>query len=339
MAREGDTRLQDVGEDALVAGIARMAGTSDPRVIVGIGDDAAVLKPPREGKALIVTVDCQVEDIHFRRRYATPHDIGWKSLAINLSDVAAMGGLPRHAVVSLVLPPDLQTHWLEELYRGITELAAAYGVTVVGGNLSGTTGPIMVDVTVLGEVEDHLLLRRGGAGEGDRLIATGTLGAAATALVMLERGLSPDREQLLNRHLRPRPRVHEGRLVAVSGLATAMIDLSDGLATDLLRLCDAGNLGVRIEGDAVPIDAATREAARVLTIDALEIAVAGGEDYEMLIAAPPARADSLVRRLREETGTAATVIGEFVDRSRGRVLVRDGQDTPLAPRGWDHFHP
>lgn len=338
MALGGDARLQDTGEVALVSAIARIVGASDPSVIVGIGDDAAVVKRPPDGSVLIVTVDSQVEDVHFRRSYATAYDIGWKSLAINLSDVAAMGGLPRHAVVSLMVPQDLQVGWLEDLYRGMTALAAPHGVQVVGGNLSSIAGPIITDVTVLGEVEEHLLLRRDGAGEGDLLIVTGALGASATALAMLDQGLALDDRQLSARHLRPQPRVHEGRVAALSGWATAMIDLSDGLATDLLRLCDAANLGVRVEGNALPIDTATREAAATLGADALEIAVAGGEDYELLIAAPAERADSLVRRLREETGTAATVIGELVERSEGRVLLRDGQQKPLAPRGWDHFH-
>jgi len=246
--------------------------------------------------------------------------------------------VPRHALISLAVPPTLELRWVDDLYYGLEELSAAFGVTIVGGNLATTTGPIVVDVTVLGEVEEDLVVRRTGAREGDRLLVTGTLGAPAAALLAWEARVEiPERDRLLTAHRRPRPRVHEGRVVSQSRWATAMIDLSDGLATDLTRLCDANGLGVRLEADALPVDPGLYQVAHQLRIDALDLALRGGEEYELLVAAPPAHAQALAERIRTEVGTAATVIGEFVPAAQGRAVECQGRRVPLLPTGWDHF--
>jgi len=330
-------RLADLGEPGILEAIRRAAPAADPAVLVGIGDDAAVVRG-RADRALIVTCDSQLEGVHFRRASAAPFDVGWKAMAVNLSDVAAMGGVPRFALVSLALPVALALPWVEELYRGLTEVGGAYGVTVIGGNLSRTPGPITVDVTLLGEVEAGLVVRRTGARAGDRVLVTGTLGASGAGRRLAGRGRRlPGRARLVAAHRRPTPRVHEGRAAALSGHVTAMIDLSDGLAADLIRLCEANELGVRLDADAVPIGDEVRGAAALLGIDALALALYGGEDYELLMASPPARAAALADRLRAETGTPATIVGTFLPAGEGRHVIAGGTAIPLAARGWDHF--
>lgn len=337
MQHSAAARLAEVGEAGILEAIRRAVTVTDPAVVVGIGDDAAVVRC-RPDRDLIVTCDIQIEGIHFRRASAAPFDIGWKAMAINLSDVAAMGGIPRFALVSLALPAELSLQWVEELYRGLTEIGGAYGVAVIGGNLSRTAGPITVDVTLIGEIEDGAVVRRTGARAGDRLLATGTLGASGAGRQLAEQGMQlPGRERLIAAHLRPSPRVHEGRVAALSGWATAMIDLSDGLATDLSRLCDVNNLGVRVDASAVPIADEVRAAAAALGIDALDLALFGGEDYELLMASPRAHAGALADRITSETGTPAAIIGTFVPSEEGRQVITDGRSVPLAARGWDHF--
>lgn len=329
--------LRAIGEAGVVAAIDRMLATTDSAVIVGIGDDAAVLESLAAGRQLVVTTDMQLEDVHFRLAYATPYDVGWKAMAVNLSDIGAMGGVPRYAVISLALRSELELRWVEELYGGLREAGAEFGLLIVGGNLARTTGSIVVDVTAIGEVETGRVIRRAGAQVGDRLLVTGALGASAAGRHVLERGIADRHPTLAAAHLRPQARVHEGRLAAQSGWARAMIDLSDGLATDLGRLCDANGLGVRVDGASLPINALTREVAAELRINMLELALYGGEDYELLIAASPSHADALATRLRTDVGTPATVIGEFVAPAQGRSVENRGERITLEPRGWDHF--
>jgi thiamine-monophosphate kinase len=210
-------------------------------------------------------------------------------------------------------------------------------VSIVGGNLARTSGPIVVDVTAIGEVEQDQFVQRTGAKVGDRLLVTGALGGSAAGRHALERRVAAHYPTLVDAHLHPHPRVHEGRLVARSGWATSMIDLSDGLATDLWRLCEANGLGVRVNGTMVPINAPTKAAAARIGLDAFELAIYGGEDYELLFSVPPSHADSLAARLQNEVGTPATIIGEFVEPSQGRYFEYSGKRITLEPRGWDHF--
>ncbi len=337
MPAKDERGVRDVGEAGLLATIERIVRAADPSVIVGIGDDGAVLRPSGS-RVLVATTDMLVEDVHFKLAYASAYDIGWKTLAVNLSDIAAMGAIPRHALVSLAVPSHLALSWVESLYQGISAVGAPFGVTVVGGNLAQSPGPIIVDATVLGEVEEDCVVRRTGARPGDRLLVTGTLGASAVGRSLLERGAGrSDDNGFAAAHLRPTPRVHEGRVVALSRWASAMMDLSDGLATDLWRMCEANRLGVSIDGAAIPVDPRTQDLAKRTNVDAFEAAMFGGEDYELLIAVPPAHTDALATRVRVDVGTSVAVIGEFVDLVQGRRVKRGGKWIPLEPRGWDHF--
>jgi len=320
-------------------------------VVLGIGDDTAALRWT-PGALVLATTDALVEDVHFRRATSAAADTGWKALAINASDIAAMGGVPKHAIVSLMLPGDLEAAWVDGLYDGLLEMAGEADVAVVGGNLAQAP-VVVVDVALLGEVAPELLVRRVGARPGDLLAVTGTLGRAAAGLAVLEGlGDTPDDpalDRLLAAQRRPRPRLREGRALAETGAVRAMIDISDGLLLDLWRLCEASGLSVRLDAGRVPADpdvvavmaaaaAVAPGGTRAGSSHALDLALAGGEDYELLFAVAPEDADRVLRGLVEETGTPATVVGEFTGHGTSRIVVDEGGLVrQLDPGGWTHF--
>lgn len=334
----GRRTLRDLGERGLIERIRRRARSPDPEVLVGIGDDAAVLR--WGGGTLLVTTDTLLEDVHFRRRTVLPRDLGAKALAVNLSDIAAMGGEPRFALLALAAPPATRVADIDELYAGLEEMAAAHDVTLVGGDTCAAPDRLLLTLTVLGRVEGPPL-RRAGARPGDAILVTGTLGASAAGLAALERGglpLAPEALRLLHRaHRRPTPRVREGRLIHASGAATAMIDLSDGLATDLGHLARESGVGATVHLAALPVAEATREAARLLGLEPWRWAASGGEDYELLFTAAPDRAAALAARVATDTGTPVSVIGEVRPAADGvRFVDAAGRPVPVAP-GFDHF--
>ncbi len=332
-------RIGDVGEFPLIARLAEIVGRTRPDVAVGIGDDAAALDLGGEDLVLL-TVDSQVEGRHFVRDRIQPQLLGRRLLAVNASDIAAMGGRPTHAVVSVVLPPELELAWVEALCAGLGEEADRLGVAVVGGNVARSGDGIVLDLTLVGRVARGHLLTRSGAKVGDLVLVTGSLGEAAAGLYLSEHPevAEPDRKALLARHLAPTPRVREGQVIAASGLATAMIDLSDGLAGDVGHVCDRSGVGVRIHAGSLPVSAAVRRVAEQAGKMPWELALFGGEDFELLFTAPPHAAEGLVTRIAAQTGTPASVVGEVLPAAAGRWLVLpEGRAVPLEPRGFTHF--
>ena len=332
--------LSDLGEFGLIARLRARWPSLPEGVVVGPGDDAAVVRAG-PGRLLLFTVDAMVEDVHFRRRWMPPRDLGWKAMAQNISDIAAMGGRPTHGLICLSLPGDLATEFVDALYDGLDAAAAEYGASIIGGDIVGSTGAIAISVSLLGEAEEGLLMRRSGATPGDVLMVTGALGDAAAGLRVLEMGEMPleGETEAVARHLRPAPRLDEARILARSGQVTAAIDLSDGLASDAARMAEESGVGVRVYEERLPIGLACAEVAQRLGLEALELAVGGGEDYELLVAVGPDGADRLADLLRHEMATPITAVGEVVEPGRGLVLVRaDRSETPL--RGaFDHFAP
>jgi thiamine-monophosphate kinase len=306
-------------------------------VVVAPGDDAAVVE---SGDGLqVLTTDLLVEGVDFDRRWMSPEDLGYRGIVVNVSDVAAMAGRPRFALVGLGLPTDVDSTWVGRLYDGIAEAAGEYGLTVVGGDLS-RSAEVVLAVTITGDVAADGIVTRSGARPGDRIVVTGRLGGAAGGLVFATRELapaSPPWTQRLARALRrPRARVAEGQILAERG-ATAMLDVSDGLARDLGRLCRAGGVGAEVHMDRVPVDADLVELAGVASIDPLELALGGGDDFELVATLPVEGLDGAVEALREGVGTELTDIGSIVQ-GEGLVALRaDGSRTPLPELGWDHF--
>jgi thiamine-monophosphate kinase len=304
---------------------------------VGPGDDAAVVSGTRNQR-LVVTTDAVVEGVHFSRAYASPADIGHRALAVNLSDLAAMGATPRWALLSLVLPGSTREADVEELVDGLAALAVRHGVSVIGGNITSTEGPLVVDVTAGGEVSPRKWLTRSGARPCDAIYVSGTIGAAAAGLEMLRSAPGsrlPD-PGCVARHLRPEPRVRLGTAVGRAKAATAAMDLSDGLADALEQVASASGAGVRVDAAALPIDPGARAWWLAQGVDPVMAAVAGGDDYELLLAVPRKRHGALRSAVRHVADPALTKIGEFTKDPRERVLFDAGKEVAL-PKGFEHF--
>lgn len=309
-------------------------------VEVGIGDDGAVLVPT-PGARLVATTDLLIEDVHFRRRYTEPADIGWKSLAVNLSDVAAMGARPRWALIALACPGDTTMDEIEAFYTSTLALGSEHGVAIVGGDTSASPTGWFVTVSVLGETVRAPKLR-GGARTGDVVAVTGPLGRSAAGLAVLERpkapaGVSADAlARLTAAHLRPRPRVAEGSWLGSADGVTALIDISDGVATDLGHIAEESEVGARVDLDRLPIDDDTRAVARALGADPAAWATGGGEDYELLLTCNPTALPRVTAELERTSGTRLIPIGEIV--AGGGVVFTDTRGrSRSAVSGFEHF--
>ena len=330
----------ELTEVELVRAIRKLLAGDAPGVVVPVGDDAAVVEPGEHHA--ILTADMLVEGVHFRRDAISAHDLGRKALTVNVSDVAAMGGSPRYGLASVGLPPSVESPWIVELYGGMREAADDYGMTVVGGD-TNRAGGLVVSVAVYGEVAKGRAVTRSGARPGDRLVVTGRLGAAAGGLRLaqtepedvMEILGEPWARALVAALQRPTARVGEGQTLARSG-ATAMIDLSDGLALDLTRLCAASEVGARVRLADLPVAPELDELARSADVDPLEFAVQGGEDYELLATMPAEDVEAARAALAERYRTPLTEIGE-VTSADVVVVAADGSERPLAAEGWDHF--
>ena len=309
------------GEFELIASLARRLDPDDDGL--GIGDDAAAWQPSA-GALVVATTDMLVEGVHFRLDWTSPRDLGWKALAVNLSDLAAMGATPGRALVSVALLPG-QAALVEEMYEGLSELARLTGTRIVGGDTVRSPGPLVVNVALIGEAEPGRLLRRDGAAPGDLLVSTGPIGASAAGLALLlegdrERLARPEAASLLAAHHRPQPRLAAGLALARLRLRCA-IDVSDGVASEAWHLARAGGVAIRVDVDRLPLDPA---AVSIFgEAKARELAVAGGEDYQLLFTAPEARLAEVAAALGDDR---PTVVGEVVGlRAGGHVeLVAAG---------------
>ena len=306
---------------------------------LGIGDDAAVIEPARNALD-VLTTDSLIEDVHFKRAWTSARAIGAKAVAVNLSDLAAMGATPRAVLLSLALPGDLSIDDFDGLIDGVVETAGSAGAPLVGGNLARSPGPLVVDVTAIGAVGRRRVMTRGGGRPGDLLFVTGSIGAAAAGWRALESGVNraaADQSLLecIVRYERPEPRTLCGRIVGARRAASACLDLSDGLAAGVRQIAEASGLGAVVEGGLVPMHPGALAWAGRTGQDPLTFAVGGGEDYELLFAVPAARRRSFLGALRRCPGLPATEIGRL-RREPGVWLSRDGALEPM-PEGFQHF--
>ena len=326
--------LRDVGEFPLIERLLARLPRASARVIVGPGDDAAASTPPAPGSLLVSTVDMLAEGVDFTAAFP-PRSIGRKAIAVNLSDLAAMGAKPTGVLIALAAPASTEVAWVESLYDGIGAICAEHGVDVLGGDVSRASGAgITISVTALGEVPAAKLVKRSGARVGDRVCVSGSLGDAAAGLERVLRGDASSDDPLVLRQLEPRPRSALGAALGDAGIARAMIDVSDGFLADLGHLLDASHVGARIETAKLPI---SRALAALGDKASLRHALAGGEDFELIVALAPADLERAAG-ITEATGVTLTDVGVFVERL-GTTLVRaDGTELPPPSRvGWDHF--
>lgn len=320
------------GEHALIEWLRRHLPAPGPDVIVGIGDDAAVLRPPRNA-FLVQTTDALVDGVHFSSRLMSADAIGRRAVAVNLSDLAAMAARPDWLLLSLVLPDTFPTASFEAMVTGAADAARAAGAVIVGGNITRTSGPLVVDVTVTGHVRPRRLLRRDTARAGDELWLTGSIGGAAAGLAMLEAGALGD-EACVARYTAPRPRLREAWAMARDGAARAAIDLSDGLADAVRQLAAASGTGARIDAAALPLEPSGAAWQQARGRDPLFEALHASDDYELLFAVGP-KAGGRLRAARASVATPFTRIGVLTAQP-ALVLHRDGVETPL-PSGFEHF--
>lgn len=308
-------------EQLLIQRIRRAARRQGDRAGRGIGDDCAVLPIPRDAEALITT-DFSLEGIHFRREWHPADSVGHRCLARGLSDIAAMGGVPQAAFLSLALPTDLPQSWVDGFLRGLLKLASRFSVQLAGGDTAQSPDGILADIVVLGSAPKGEAILRSGARPGDLLYVTGALGSAASALHQLRDGMKL-RPRAHLKHFYPEPRIAIGRFLREKQLASAMIDISDGLSTDLSHICEESKTGAVVYAETVPARPGK---------DGLTLALHGGEEYELLFAARPDR-----RIPKLIAGVPVTRIGEIVGGREIRLATADGNTEVLKPGGWEHF--
>jgi thiamine-monophosphate kinase len=330
--------LQEIGEFGLIHRIRKGITSSDPALVQGIGDDVAVVEVGQRGtKALLVTTDILIEDIHFDLSWTDPSQLGRKALAVNLSDIASTGGIPKYFLISLGLPKNLSLSFISSFYRGLKKEAKRFRVELIGGDTS-LSNKIVINICLLGEGRRKDLLFRRGARVSDDLFVSGTLGDAALGLRILQKkGKIKGAEGLIRKHLSPCPRVELGQAIAKRHWATAMIDVSDGLLIDTSHLLQESGVGVRVSEDRIPLSRLYQKWIRFFSKDPFQLALSGGEDYELLFTAPPEmreRISSLARSLR----IPITRIGEILPIKEGlRIIKKDGKEYFPSRLGFEHF--
>lgn len=330
-----------MNEREIIEQLAGMGGAGAPDLICGIGDDCAVIR--KDGRqSWLVTMDTLVESVHFDLGWHPPSLLGRKSVAVNVSDIAAMGGVPLYVFLSLGLPAEYRQEWLEEFSRGIVDACATYGAVLAGGDTVRTRVGIQITLTVIGVAPTDKIVFRDGAQPGDDVWVSGHLGSAAAGLELCRSGRSNEAEyrDLVDAHLNPQPRVRLGMQLAEKHLVHSMMDLSDGLATDLAHLCRRSGLGALIDPDNLPYSPGLAAAAELIQQEPTALMVSGGEDYELIFTTDPAQTGA-IELLADELDILVTRVGMIDEKKGVRVVETDSEGNPaevdISFRGYDHF--
>jgi thiamine-monophosphate kinase len=332
-------KISDIGEFGLIDRIKQQTKRRSPSTVIGIGDDAAALSIS-PSKKLLATTDMLLEGVHFDLSYADLYSLGWKSAAVNLSDIAAMGGVPRFCLTALAIPSGISVEQIKALYKGFHALCRKYNVDLVGGDTCRSEEGLTISVTALGEVEKKKMLTRTGAQPGDLIFVTGTLGDSGAGLEILGSGYKGrgaairgkgSKSALIQKHLRPVPRIEWARKIALSGCATAMIDVSDGLSSDLWHICEESRVGAEIAADKIPLSKDILKSADHLKAAPIHYALSGGEDYELLFTVSP----SGLKKFRS-LKIVSTQIGSIIAGNK-MFLTANCKRAVLNPKGFNHF--
>jgi thiamine-monophosphate kinase len=329
------TSIRKVGEFGLIKLIERtlFSPKKQSGLVIGIGDDAAVFETAR-GKWNVITVDAMAEGIHFDLRYTDFRKLGWKAMASNLSDLAAMGAEPKWALINLTIPDKIKVEDIKELYRGISGCAKKFHIRVIGGNITRAKNDFVISITALGEAEKNKILTRRNAKNGDVIAVTGDLGASHAGLRILQNKLrSGIYGHVVRKHLTPEPRTKWVQLLKKSGVKIhACIDISDGLSSDLKHVCDASKVGAELSLDQLPIHSATKQAAKALNEKDINYALQGGEEYELLMTLAPLQFEKAKKIL----GKRITAIGR-INASLQITVIRNGKRATISAKGFKHF--
>jgi thiamine-monophosphate kinase len=331
--------LKEIGEFGFIKKISRGCLIRPDNIIKAIGDDAAafVTEPDR---LTLITTDLLVERIHFLRNAISGFDLGYKSLAVNLSDIAAMGGTAREAFVSIAIPDDCQLDYLEAIYEGIKNLATRFDVNVLGGDTTSSKKDLIINIVVQGTVPKDELLCRDGARPGDLIFSTGYLGDSKAGLHLILNQIeanSKTLKALLKAHLLPQPHLHEGRFLARQPGVHAAIDTSDGLSSDLGHIAEESQVGARLFAEKFPISQNLEAFCTRFDFNPIDYALSGGEDYTLLCTIAAENADQIAGAFEREFKRPLFAIGEITAKKQIDVIYPDGKTKPLIPTGWDHF--
>jgi thiamine-monophosphate kinase len=332
-------KLKDLGEFKFIDRITPGCDVGGrAHVIKGIGDDAAVTRV-RDGVQL-VTTDLLVERVHFLRGTISPFQLGYKALAVNLSDIAAMGGTPLDAYISIAVPAEVPVEELDAIYDGMKELARAAEVNLLGGDTTGSKEDLCINIVVTGHAQPDEVLYRSGARVGDTILVTGTLGDSAGGLqvILTDPSISADASAaLLRAHYEPEMYLEEARIFATSGAVHAAIDLSDGLASDLRHVCEASGVGAVVDLESIPLSSDLEALCAATDADPFDLALSGGEDYRLLVTADASATADLQHEITESTGRQLHSVGQIIHGDGIQIRRSDGSLQALSGSGWDHF--
>jgi thiamine-monophosphate kinase len=331
--------LRDIGEFGFIKRISRGCLIRPQNIIKAIGDDAAAFIPtPHE--VILVTTDLLVEGIHFFRNATSGFNLGYKALSVNLSDIAAMGGIARDAFISIGVPDNCSLDFLEDLYNGMKRLTAEFGLNLLGGDTTRSKTDLIINISVLGAAFEKEILFRNTAQPGDIICSTGFLGDSRAGLHLITHNIKADSNELKtlrDAHIIPKPHLREGRFLARQGGVHAMIDVSDGLSSDIGHIAEESNVGIRLYSEKIPVSNNLEKFCARFDFDSVEYALAGGEDYTLLCTISPERVDHISANYLRRFRNPLYQIGEITDSGKMELFLPNGQIRSFTPSGWDHF--
>ena len=332
-------KFSEIGEFGFIESIKKECITSLKGVIKGIGDDCAVFGP-YSGRVLLFTTDMLVEDIHFLRDKLTPYQLGWKAIAVNLSDIAAMGGRPLYILISLAIPAKTNVELIQDLYKGMKDICEHYTVNILGGDTVASPDKLIINISLIGDTKEEEVIYRSGARSGDKIYLTGNVGDSFAGLKILKNEISPPNSigsHFIKVHNEPKPLIETGRIIATSGLASAMIDLSDGLLSDLGHICKESGVGAMLFRSKIPLSSELKLLASRTKFNPLDLALSGGEDYILLVTVHEANSKDFELLFKDKRPSPLYLIGEIREEEGIRMVNDDGSIEEIDIRGFNHF--
>ncbi len=332
-------KLKDIGEFGFIKKVTRGCLIRPQHVVKAVGDDAAAFVS-RPGEVILLTTDLLVERIHFLRHATSGYNLGYKSLAVNLSDIAAMGGTAREAFISIAIPETCEVEYLEDLYEGVKSLAAEFEVNILGGDTTASKTDLIINIAVVGSAPENEILCRDTARPGDIVYSSGFLGDSKAGLHLILNHIPADSEafrELLKAHLQPKPYLREGRFLARQKGVHAAIDVSDGLSSDLGHIAEQSRVGMRLYAENIPISHNLKQFCEQFNFDAPAYALSGGEDYTLAFTVSRDSAETIEKDYLNEFNMLIYRIGEITDSGRMELVCPDGQVKIVTSSGWDHF--